>query len=141
MVHGRRASIPSRSTTVLALLILSPLTALGADPPSADAALIADGARLYRHCIACHSLDKDGAHGAGPNLWGIFGSRAATKPDFAYSDGMAGSGIIWSEASLGQFIESTAGLVPGTAMAFAGVADAAERRALLAYLRRMTTAP
>jgi cytochrome c len=141
MAHGRRASIPSRSIAVLALLILPPMTALGADPPSADAALMAAGARLYRHCIACHTLDKDAAHGAGPNLWGIFGSRAATKPDFAYSDGMAGSGITWSEASLGQFIESPAGLVPGTAMAFAGIADAAERRALLAYLWRMTTEP
>lgn len=140
MAHCRRAPIPLRSIVILALLTLSPVTARTADPPSADADLLVAGGRLYRHCIACHTLEKDAAHGAGPNLWGLFGARAATKPDFPYSDALAGSGIIWSEATVGQFIESPAGLVPGTAMAFPGVTDAADRRVLIAYLLRVTAA-
>jgi cytochrome c len=141
MSHGRRTSTLHGSIAVFALLILPPMSAIAADAPPADTVLMSAGARLYGHCIACHSLEKNAAHGTGPNLWGIFGSRAATRSDFNYSDAMAESGITWSEASLGQFIESPAGLVPGTAMAFPGITDAADRRALLAYLARMTTEP
>jgi cytochrome c len=113
-----------------------------ASPPAApDAAAIAAGQRLYAaNCIACHTLDRGGAHGVGPNLWGVFGSPAAGRPDYAYSPALEAAGIVWSDDALARFIGAPSRVVPGTTMAALAVTGEADRAALLAFLRARTTA-
>ena len=106
-------------------------------PP--DAALIAAGKRLFVNCAACHTYQQNAAHGVGPNLWGVFGSRAGTKPDFVYSDALVDSGIVWTEETVGKYIENPASFLPGNLMGFVGVANEQDRKALLAFLQRKTT--
>ncbi len=139
MVRRPRAAPGALACLVLVLISPATLSATG-KPPARDAAMVAGG-RLFQNCIACHTLARGATHSVGPNLSGVFGSTAGTKPDFPYSDAMASSGIVWSAETVGRFIEKPAAVVPGTSMAFVGMPKEDDRRVLLAYLARMTAAP
>ncbi len=90
---------------------------------------------LFRTCQACHSIDKDGEDQLGPNLWGIAGSKAARRPDFPYSAALRNSGIVWTDDNLDHWLTSPAKFVPGSKMAYPGNPNAADRAALIAYLK------
>ena len=93
------------------------------------------GSRAWLQCRACHSLKAGEPNKVGPNLNGIMGARAATRPGFSYSGPLAASAIVWTEASLDVWITNPAHKVPGTRMAYAGLADPVKRQALIAYLK------
>jgi cytochrome c len=122
-----------RSATIAILVALAlPL------PAGATAGDAAHGAEIYQRCIACHALERNRT---GPKHCGLFGRRAGSVADFTYSRAMAGSGIIWDEASLDRFLENPLKAVPGTRMGYAGVKDAKERADLIAYLKSASADP
>ena len=49
------------------------------------AADIERGKKVSKACAACHTFDKGGANGVGPNLWGIVGSSKQGVGGYAYS--------------------------------------------------------
>ncbi|MEM1230390.1 MAG: c-type cytochrome [Pseudomonadota bacterium] len=131
--------------------LLLPLSACAAEPTArastgqapiadaaADAALSKRGRILFLQCRSCHSLNAGGEHKVGPNLHGLFGATAASKPGFGYSEALQRSGITWNAAQLERFLESPNALVAGTAMAFVGLPAPEDRRALIAYLKEQT---
>ncbi|MEY4271087.1 MAG: hypothetical protein RLZZ58_2303 [Pseudomonadota bacterium] len=107
--------------------------------PDAAAPVVADanvaGAAQFKKCVACHTIDKGGKNMIGPNLWGIVGRPVASHAGFAYSAAMKGKGGAWDAAALDTYLTSPMKSVPGGKMAFAGIADAADRAALIAYLQ------
>ncbi|MBL8287296.1 MAG: c-type cytochrome [Rubrivivax sp.] len=101
-----------------------------------DAAALRRGEQVYERCAACHSIE---ANRAGPRHCGLFGRRAGSEPGFeGYSEAMRRSGIVWNERTLDRFLAAPTRVVPGTAMGYAGIADAGERSDLIAYLREAT---
>lgn len=100
---------------------------------------LARGAKLYKRCQSCHSLDQEGRDKVGPNLWAIYGRTAGTKEGFKYSAAMAESGIVWDDASMDGYIENPRKYLPGGKMAFAGLRKAEDRAALWAYIKAETT--
>jgi cytochrome c len=92
------------------------------------------GEASYKKCIACHTIDKGGRTSVGPNLHGIVGKAVASATDFNYSAAMKAKGGIWDEAALDAYLENPRKAVVGTKMAFAGISNAEERKALIAYL-------
>lgn len=117
-----------RSTFFLFLLSILP----GCAPSGTDAAT---GERAFKKCAYCHQLGVNAHGGFAPQLNGLFGRRAGSTPDFAYSDAMKHSGIVWDERTLAAFLRDPDKLVPGTKMRFWGIGDDNEIAALLAYLR------
>ena len=87
-------------------------------------------------CKACHSVEP-GDHGIGPSLAGIWGNKAGSAAGFEASEAMKNSGLTWNQANLSRFLADPAGTVPGNKMPFAGVKDAAQRQAIIAYLRAL----
>jgi cytochrome c len=89
------------------------------------------GAEIYARCGACHALTYDRT---GPHHCGLFGRRAGSVPGFEYSAAMKHSQIVWSRATLDDFIAHPTKTIPGTSMGYAGVTDPRERADLIAYL-------
>jgi cytochrome c len=98
----------------------------------------ARGARVYQACAPCHSLEPD-RNMTGPSLSSLWGRAAGTLPSFTrYSQALKSSGIVWNNQTLDAWIANPQRVVHGNLMTFAGIADAAARADLLAYLRDAT---
>ncbi len=95
------------------------------------------GQALFGRCAACHNAAKGGPNQIGPNLYGIVGRKAGTKPGFSYSAAMRGSGLVWTRQKLNAYIAHPYQVVRGTRMAFAGIPDASQRADLIAYLETL----
>lgn len=80
---------------------------------------------------------EPGGNGIGPTLAGVFGVKAGHVDDFAYSQAMRRSGLVWDEPTLGRYLEAPRELVPGTRMSYAGLDDPAQRQAVIAYLKTL----
>jgi cytochrome c len=88
---------------------------------------------LFNQCEVCHSVD--GINGTGPTLKGVVGRQSGTVPGFRYSRAMKSAGITWDDKSLDRYLADPQELVPGNVMPFSGIADSAQRAALIAYLK------
>ena len=88
-------------------------------------------------CNVCHSVQKTGGPGEGPNLWGLVGRPAGSQPDFTkYSTALKASGITWSMKTLDQFLVSPMKMVPGTFMPML-IADDKTRADVIGYLNTL----
>ncbi|MCZ7563089.1 MAG: cytochrome c family protein [Burkholderiales bacterium] len=93
------------------------------------------GARAFRQCIACHSIEP-GLHMTGPSLASVLGRKAGSIEGFTrYSDALRAAQLTWTEATLDQWLRDPAALVPGNTMTFPGIPDAQARQDIVAYLK------
>ena len=119
------------SLLVSALLVVSAAGARADGDPDM-------GKRQFAPCSACHTVEEGGADKLGPNLHGVFGRKAGTKADFAYSDALKNSGITWDADKINTWITKPAALVPGPKMAFLGISKDEVRANIIAYLQQAT---
>tara|TARA_B100000686_G_scaffold55675_1_gene60022 strand:- start:2233 stop:2760 length:528 start_codon:yes stop_codon:yes gene_type:complete len=94
----------------------------------------ADGAKVFKKCAACHSVNKGGANKIGPALWGVIGRKAGSISDYKYSKAMAAHGKNWSFEEMNGFLIKPKDWITGTKMSFAGLKNAKERAAVILYM-------
>ncbi|WP_235511872.1 c-type cytochrome [Sphingomonas sp. Leaf23] len=116
-------AIAGASATVALLATATPTTAQ--TPAAAPAA--------FNACKACHTVNKGGRNGIGPNLNGVVGRPAASVAGFNYSPAMKASKLRWDAKTLDEYLAGPTKKVPGTRMPIA-TPDAAKRAAIIAYL-------
>ena len=104
----------------------------------ADEETLKAGKRVFRSCQACHGLEKGDNRQTGPTLNGLFGRKVGAAADFAFSDAMKASTIVWSDETLDQFLTSPQQAIPGNKMALGAVKDPEQRAQLVAYLKSAT---
>jgi cytochrome c len=115
------------AVTLTALSFAAPAIA---QQPSSDA-----GKRAFQRCVACHSVEPGASNRFGPSLNGVVGRKVASLPGYNFSTALRAQNFVWSEAQLDKWLKNPRALVPGTTMPFAGISDAAERKAVIAYLK------
>ena len=94
------------------------------------------GEKVFKKCKACHTIKKRRQNKKGPNLAGIIGRKAGEGAGFKkYSKAMKASGIVWSEATLDEFLAKPRKMVKKTKMGFAGLKKASQRADVIAYLK------
>jgi len=127
-----------RHREVLAIALLLGQLALAEALPAAAAGDPERGARAFRQCIACHSIEP-GLHMTGPSLATVFGRKAGTIEGFTrYSDALRAAKVTWTDLALDQWLRNPAALIPGNTMTLPGIPDAQERQDLVAYLKAVT---
>ena len=62
------------------------------------------GEKLFKRCVACHTIDKGGKNKVGPNLYGIVGAPVAANEDFKYSKAMKSYAGEWTPERLDAFL-------------------------------------
>jgi cytochrome c len=115
----------------VAIVVSTPAAAARAEPGDARR-----GEQVYARCLACHAMQQNLV---GPRHCGLFGRRAGSVEGFDYSPAMRRAGVVWNSQTLDRFLADPMKAMPGTSMTYAGVPDAAERKALLAFLRQAST--
>lgn len=114
-----------------AVLLAAPTLAQTAADP-------VQGEKQFGQCKVCHSATATAPDMVGPNLWGVFGSKAATRrAKFAYSPALKASGLTWDDATLDQWLTDPGVLVKGTKMEFVGLPRKAVRQNIIAYVKTL----
>jgi cytochrome c len=92
------------------------------------------GAKVFKKCKACHYVDQE-KNKTGPHLVNIIGRAAGSIEGYKYSKAMAGSGIVWDEATLTEYLRAPKKYVKGTKMAFRGLQKDDDLANIIAYLK------
>ena len=99
---------------------------------------VAKGEKLFKARAAqCHTGNKGGPNGVGPNLYGLVGRKSGTIEGFSYSKANSESGVVWTPEVLDVYLENPKKFMPGTKMAFAGLKKAQDRADIIAYLESL----
>jgi len=115
----------------LAAAVVAAALACTAARADGDAAA---GEKVFNKCKACHTLEA-GKNRVGPSLAGVIGRTAGGAEGFKYSDAMAGSGVVWSEETLDQYLANPKEFIPGNKMSFPGLKKEDDRENVIAYLK------
>jgi len=109
---------------------------LGVQPPPA---LDAQTTKDFMWCRFCHTFDRTGAHGVGPNLHRVFGRRAASAAGFYYSPAFveAGQGgLMWDAERIDALLADPEGFLGGRhRMRYPPIKDPERRAKVIAALR------
>lgn len=103
-------------------------------PAPYNAADLKNGEMKFALCRSCHTITPGGANMTGPNLYGVFGRKAASVESYNYSDVLKTSEIVWDAQHLDQWLANPRTYLPGNKMSFAGLKDAKDRADLIAFL-------
>lgn len=113
----------------LLLLALSGAISCAAAPES--------GQEIFdRHCRTCHGGPRPADVPLGPNLAGVIGTKAGSRPSGLHTRVLAESGLVWDRDSLRRFITDPRSVTLGTIMP-AHPLEREELERLLDYLETL----
>lgn len=95
---------------------------------------VAAGEKVFKKCLACHTVNSGGADGIGPNLFGIMGQPHAAKAGFAYSGALKEISGSWNFDNMNAWLISPRKYANGTKMTFAGLGKSEDRANVIAYM-------
>ena len=121
----------------LGLSGLSALFSGGAFAQSAQQAAATRGLAVYTaKCSACHSVDESRV---GPAHVGVVGRRVGQVKDYEYSEALAKSKIVWTQANLQRWLTDPEKVIPGQRMGYR-LSLPQERADVIAYLASLSPA-
>ena len=91
-------------------------------------------------CTGCHTLDKGGADGTGPHLYGVIGREIGSVPGFGYTTAMKQAGGVWTYEKMDALLKNSQEFMPGTTMA-QKFSKPEQRADILAYLATLSDNP
>lgn len=125
-----------RGTSTVKTFAIAGLSALATISSAHAAGDAAAGANVFVQCAACHAVGAGAQNTVGPVLNGVVGRPAGTYPGYRYSSAMRKSGLTWDEATLTNYLRAPDKVLPGTKMAFPGLASDEDVANIIAYLQQ-----
>jgi len=97
---------------------------------------------VFKKCQACHTAEKGGPNGTGPDLWNVMGESIAQGHNgFPFTDALKSKGGTWDWGNMSEWLKSPKAFAPGTKMTFAGLSKPQDRADVIAYLNQHTDSP
>lgn len=138
---GRRLRVAALVVLAFSTPLLSSCDARGREIRarlSDEERLVFDrGNKLAGPCWTCHDFYGT-QNKVGPHLSGLVGRHAGESTYGGYSDALRSTGVTWDRETLDAFLANPQRFVPGTTMISPGIADPADRAALLFYIEQVT---
>jgi cytochrome c len=143
--HLDKAAFPVEASTEVAFAggaDAAPAKIDPIEPLLAAANPEAGAAKAKQQCGTCHTFEKGGKNGQGPNLFGIVGGPKAHAEGFRYSPAMqaAAKDGPWTCEEVNQFIVNPRAHIKGTAMSYAGLRSATDRANVIKFLTQQADA-
>ena len=101
--------------------------------PQSTSSSAPDGGMAFERCRVCHESTETMA--GGPSLRNVVGSAIARQAGYPYTPALARLEGVWTEERLDAFLKDPASFAPGSNMAMGQVPDAAERHAIIEFLK------
>ena len=93
------------------------------------------GADLFdENCSDCHSVSATLRNKKGPSLFRVMGRHVASVSGYDYSPSIAGTGVVWSPATLDGYLTNPKKLAPAGKMKFDGLDKPTDRADVIAFL-------
>jgi len=102
---------------------------------------IASGEKIFKKCVACHSIKKGGRNKIGPALYNVVGRAVGGVNDYKYSKALASYGKDWTFEELNGFLTKPSSYLKGTKMSYAGLRKEKDRASVIKYLNQNSESP
>jgi len=99
------------------------------------------GKKIFKKCVACHSVVKGGKNKIGPALYNVVGRKVAGVTDYKYSKALVAYKKDWTFEELNGFLLKPAKWIKGTKMAYAGLKKEEDRASIIKYLNQNSDSP
>ena len=99
------------------------------------------GAKVFKKCAACHSINKDGKNKIGPKLYNVVGRATGATSDYKYSKALISYSKTWTFEELNGFLIKPAKWIKGNKMGFAGLKNDKDRASVILYLNQNSDNP
>ena len=131
-VENQLTSSTSQATNVVAKIDIAAMMALGD---------VVSGEKIFKKCVACHSINKGGKNKIGPALYNVVGRTVGGVNDYKYSKTLASYGKEWTFEELNGFLQKPASYLKGTKMSYAGLRKEKDRASIIKYLDQKSDNP
>ena len=102
---------------------------------------VTHGAKVFKKCAACHSINKDGKNKIGPKLYNVVGKATGATSDYKYSKALISYSKTWTFEELNGFLIKPAKWIKGNKMGFAGLKNDKDRASVILYLNQNSDNP
>ena len=102
---------------------------------------VTHGAKVFKKCAACHSINKDGKNKIGPKLYNVVGKATAATSDYKYSKALISYSKTWTFEELNGFLIKPAKWIKGNKMGFPGLKNDKDRASVILYLNQNSDNP
>ena len=102
---------------------------------------IDSGKKIFKKCVACHSIVKSGKNKIGPALYNVVGRKVGGITNYKYSKAFMAYEKKWTFSELNGFLTKPSKWIKGTKMAYAGLKKEEDRASIIKYLNQNSDSP
>ena len=99
------------------------------------------GEKVFRKCIACHTIAKGGKNKIGPAIFGVLGKKSGSVSNYKYSKALLAHGKTWSFEEINAFLTKPQAYIKGTKMAFGGISKEKDRASVILFMNSKSDNP
>ena len=99
------------------------------------------GEKVFKKCIACHTIAKGGKNKIGPAIFGVLGKKSGSVSNYKYSKALLAHGKTWGFEEINAFLTKPQAYIKGTKMAFGGISNEKDRASVILFMNSKSDNP